>query len=168
MSESIKHSVTLDHPFDAVYRAMTSKDVIAQVVQAYGPDGSELLEYEGDDSRTRYKARVSVPEENLGFLTRMATDGDVVVILEQTWSRAGDAATGQVVVTMEKKPEQKVALNTGLEADGDSTTWTVDGVVDVSGLFGGKVESTIVEQVDKLVSAEAAYLDVLLRGNPES
>ncbi len=162
MTESIQHRIVLPHSIDAVHKAMTSEDVITRVINAYGPDGSELLEYENDGTKTRYRARVVVPSASLGFLVRMAASGDVVVILEQTWTRDGDKATGTANLSMEGKPEQEVTLSTGLAASNEGTAWTVEGVIDVGGLLGSKIESTIVEQVDKLVKAEAAYIDKLL------
>ncbi|WIX76028.1 DUF2505 domain-containing protein [Amycolatopsis carbonis] len=163
MSESIEYGADFNHPFDAVYTAMTAKDSIQKVVDQFGDGGAKLLDYSGDANNLTYKAEVTIKSDSLPWLARHLHPGDLVVTLTQKWVKtSAGAAAGTVSAALSDQDGDPVSANTSLQANGDHTSWLVKGTVAVDGLMGGKVAKLIADQVHDLLGSEAGYLQLLL------
>ena len=163
MTESIQYRADLNHPFNAVYDAMTGRDSIERVIKQYAQGHAKLLKHGKTDRQANYTARVTVPHADLPLLARAVHSGDLTIVLDQDWTRDSDThAAGAVMVQIDDSGEV-VSAKTELRGDGDSTVWTVNGAVSVAGVMGKAVAGLIVDRVTELLGAEAGYLDVLLR-----
>lgn len=157
MAESVKQSIDIPHPINLVHQAMTQRNVIEGVIVNAAPEGSELVKHESDGGTTSYEAKVIVPQDALPFMARGFFDGDLTIVLTQSWKLVEGKATGKLTATIEGEGNAE-ADTTLVEKDG-ATTWSVNGSVKArESMISGKVESEICEKLAELAEMEAAYI----------
>lgn len=101
--------------------------------------------------------RQSIPASVLPSMVASMLPGDPLTIRTEKWRAEGDGYLADFDVVIKGAPASLKGTMSLAPADAGSTL-TVDGSASVPiPLFGGKVESIIVEQVQQLLQAEGKY-----------
>ncbi|MGI8415023.1 MAG: DUF2505 domain-containing protein [Nakamurella sp.] len=119
------------------------------------------LESSGDgaDQALRIVTQQAIPASVLPSMVSSLMPGDPLIVRTENWRPAGGGYVADFDVLIKGAPASlKGTMTLAAGSTADSSTVTIDGQASVPiPLFGGKIESVIVEQVDKLLKAEEAY-----------
>lgn len=119
------------------------------------------LEATGTDADQSLKivTQQAIPGSALPSMVSSLMPGDPLIVRTEYWRPASGGYVADFDVLIKGAPASlKGTMTLAAGPTPYSSTVTVDGQASVPiPLFGGKIESVIVEQVDKLLKAEEAY-----------
>lgn len=141
-----------------LYGMVTAKDYLQARLDELGGPSASITALSADADRAKLIFEHSVPAEKLPSIARSLISGELRIDRTETWTRSDDEEyLGTVVAGIAGTPARIegsmriTLLNGGAQLRGT-------GQVTVSiPLIGGKVESAVAEQVNKLLAAEADF-----------
>jgi hypothetical protein len=158
MSTQFDYRATPPHPAAAVFAAMVDADCLRARLAALGGRDAALLEHEADADGARFRVRHSLDPNDIPPLVRPLLPANFVIHRQETWRRAGDGRyTGTAAVEVPGTPAS-ASGQMGLRdtAAGSELRISTDVTVNVP-LFGGRIESSVGEQILKLLDMETAF-----------
>lgn len=159
MARSLQHSAEFAHPVEKVLAAIAGEETLRERLAAIGGQDAALVSHEKSASGTTYTLRQGIPAEKLPGVVRKLHSGDLIVNREQTWRPQADGTVSGSGTAQVSGVPGSITVDTTLSPAGDGTKLQVSGQVKVSiPLIGGKVESTIAEQVVRLLRHEDAFV----------
>lgn len=169
MALRIEHHSTSEWPAVRVYEALADIDYLRGRLQELGGSNTELVEHESTESGLRFEVRQGVSVGALPTVARTLIGGDLIIDRSESWRRAEENHyTGEIAAEMAGVPctitgsmwlrDVLVPAERTAASPGGASEFLVDGLVRVNiPLFGGRLETHVVDQVRQLLSAEALF-----------
>jgi uncharacterized protein DUF2505 len=155
MPSRFEHRATFAAPVDTVYSTLVDEAFLAARLRDIGGKDAALLDHRTSADGAAYKLRQGVDANRLPGAVRSILSGDLVVEREERWQARESAGRA----TINGVPAE-IRSRGRLASKGDTTELVVSAEVKVSiPLIGGKIEKVVVEQVAKLLAAEAEYTE---------
>jgi hypothetical protein len=144
-------------PPAAVYALFGSREFQEGKLEAHGGLDPEVVSMEVDGDTIAVVTRQSIPASALPSMVASMVPGNLGTQRTENWRPDGDGYVADFAVTIKGAPASMKGTMT-LGPDGAGSVLTVAGQATVPiPLFGGKIESVIVEQVGELMAAEESY-----------
>jgi hypothetical protein len=169
MARQVDFRSTLPQPADAVFAVMIDPEYLRARLRQIGGPGAELLEHTADADGARYRLRHGIDASALPPLVATLVSGNLVIERTETVRRQGsDGYGGQVDVLVPGTPVSahgSSRLHDVSQTDGSrGSEFAVQAEVTVNvPLFGGRIEETIVGNIQQLLAAETAFTEEWLR-----
>ncbi|HEX6357274.1 DUF2505 domain-containing protein [Actinophytocola sp.] len=155
MPSRFEHRASLPAPVDTVYSTLVDEAFLTARLKDIGGKGATLLDHRTSEDGATFRLRQGVDAKHLPSVIRSVLSGDLLVEREERWH--GRESTGKA--TINGVPAE-IKSRSRLTPRGDGTELMVSAEVKVSiPLIGGKIEKVVVEQVTKLLAAEAEYVE---------
>jgi hypothetical protein len=162
MATSLEHRSAFPTSADAVYPTLVDEAFLTERLRAIGGKGAALLAHSRVGEATEFTLRQGVDASRLPGAVRSLVGGDLVVEREERWRPAGARYAAVTRVSISGVPGE-INGEARLGDHGDGSLLVVRAQVRVGiPLVGGKLEKVIVEQVGKLLSAEAEFAETWL------
>jgi uncharacterized protein DUF2505 len=158
MPRPIDHRSALPHPADRVYAVMADPEYLRARLARIGGKGAELLEHSPDGDGVRYRLRQGLDRHLLPPLVQTLIPGDLMI--ERVESLGPDTIGGYRGDVDVRVPGTPVAAAgaMALVDTAEGSDFLVRAQVTVNVPFlGGKIESTIAENVRTLLVAESGF-----------
>jgi hypothetical protein len=154
MPRRIDHRATAPVAADELAAVMLDADYLRARLAELGGPGAELLEH-GDG---RYRIRHGVDESVLPQLVRNLVGGPLVIERTESLRRTGENAwSGRTDVAIPGTPASATG-SMSVTGGPASSVFAVEATVTVAVPFlGGRIETTIAEQVKQLLDAETTF-----------
>jgi hypothetical protein len=161
MARTLSYRATWHHPADEVYATMVDPDYLRARLEQMGGPGARLLEHEAAAERARYRVRHGLSGADLPPFVATFLAGDIVIERTETLRREEEGHySGDVSVLIRGTPAPAKAaggMRLGdLPAGGSEFQVQAEVTVEVP-ILGGKIETLVAEQVEKLLAAETAF-----------
>lgn len=158
MPRSTEFRAASSHPVDAVFTAMTDREIMSDRLARMGGPGAGILEYAADANGAKYRIKHGIDGKDLPGVVKSVVGGDGIQIeRDETWTRAGDHYDGTVAVALPGLPAgASGVMRLTPTPEGSELVVTVDVVVKVP-IIGGKIEETVGQQIVKLLHMETDY-----------
>lgn len=155
MARRIEVRTEYAHPVERVYAALTDETCVRERLASIGGRNSQLVSFSTDGGTTTAVMRQGIDAEHLpGVVRRVASNG-VTIERTETWRPDGRTGTVEAAVSGFTGSLQGT---TALTETAGGSELVLDGEVKVGiPLIGGKIEDVIVEQLGKLLRAEAKF-----------
>lgn len=159
MPRPIEHTASSSYPAAEVYAAITDEEFLRARLAELGGKSSELTSYSTGADGTRYTLRQTIDAERLPSVARKVVRGDLVIERTESWSAsAGNGEYSGTVEAAVPGTPGTVRGTTRLTEHPSGSELRMTGSVKVGvPLVGGKLEELIVEQLGRLLRAEAAF-----------
>jgi hypothetical protein len=166
MSRQLDYRSTSPHPADQVYAKMVDPDFLRARLKQLGGPGAALLEHAADGNGARYRLRHGLDAKDMPSVVRRVMPGDITIERSERWTREDGVYRGEVQVAI---PGTPASAEGGMRlrdlSDGGSELHVRADVTVQVPLVGGKIESIVGEQVQKLLAAESAFTRQWLAGD---
>lgn len=157
MSTELHHEQKFTAPAADIYALFADRDYLEGRLQAAGGIDPEITELDSTGDGVKIITRQSIPASVLPSMVASMMPGDPLIVRTENW-RAEDAGYLADLDVQIKGAPASLKGTMSLQDDGSGSTLTTDAKATVPiPMFGGKIEGTIVEQVDKLLTAEEKY-----------
>ncbi|GGM15314.1 DUF2505 domain-containing protein [Nakamurella endophytica] len=144
-------------PPDRVFALMTDRAFLEGRLTQTGGQDPEVVSVDTADGVTTLVTREAIPASVLPSMVSAMINGDPVTERTERWRAEGDGYAADFGVVVKGAPASMKGTMTIAPAPGGSTL-TVAGTATVPvPLFGGKIESIVVERVQTLLEREAQY-----------
>jgi len=154
-----------DAPPAQVYALFGQRGFQEGKLAATGGLDPELVTFESDADGLTVVTRQAIPAEVLPSMVASMMQGNPSTERTEKWRPDGDGYTADFTVVIKGAPASLKGTMT-LAAEGAGSTLTIAGQASVPiPLFGGKIESVIVEQVGSLLDEEESYTRTALAGS---
>jgi len=154
-----------DAPPAQVYALFGRRDFQEGKLAATGGLDPELVTFESDADTLTVVTRQSIPADVLPSMVASMMQGNPSTERTENWHGDGDGFAADFTVVIKGAPASLKGTMT-LAADGAGSVMTIAGQASVPiPLFGGKIESVIVEQVGALLDEEESYTRSALAGS---
>lgn len=142
-----------------LYRIVTDKGYLTARLQELGGPSASITELSAEPDRAKLIFQHSVPAEKLPSIARSLISGDLRIDRTETWTRSDEAEyLGTVVAGLAGTPARIEGSMRITALNGGGAQLRGSGQVTVAiPLIGGKVESAVAEQINKLLAAEADF-----------
>ena len=155
MPSRFEHRATFAATADDVLSTLVDQAFLTARVRDIGGKSAALLDHELAGDTAAFRLRQGVDAGRLPSAVRSILNGDLVVEREERWrgfESAGRATIGGVPAQISSRGQ--------LAGRGGGSELLIRAEVKVSiPLLGGKIEKVVVEQVTKLLAAEAEYAE---------
>jgi hypothetical protein len=159
MPRPIEHRASSSYPAAEVYAAITGEEFLRARLAELGGKQSELTSYSSGAGGTRYTLRQAIDAEHLPSVARKVVRGDLVIERTESWNADNGEYSGTIEAAVPGTPGS-VHGTTRLTASPSGSELLMTGSVKVGvPLIGGKLEELIVEQLGRLLRAEATFTD---------
>ncbi len=158
MPRPIDHRSTYPYPAERVYAALADPEYLRARLARMGGKGAELLAHSADGGAVRYRLRQGVDRELLPPFVQTLISGDLMI--ERGETLRPDPAGGYRGDVDVRVPGTPVAAagSMALVDTAQGSDFVVRAQVMVNVPFlGGKIESTIAENVRTLLVAESGF-----------
>jgi hypothetical protein len=157
MPRPIEHRAGSTYPAAQVYAAFTDEAFLRERLAELGGKKSELTSFSTEGDTTRYTLRQTVDAADLPSVARKVVRGDLVIERTEAWSASGERYAGDIQAHVPGTPAS--VHGTMLLTDtADGSELVLGGSVKVGvPLIGGKLEDMIVDQLGRLLRAEAKF-----------
>jgi hypothetical protein len=158
MSRQFDYRATPPHPAAAMFAAMVDADCLRARLAALGGRNAALLEHEADADGARFRVRHGLDPSDMPQGVRSFLPSDFVINRLETWRKAGDGRyTGSADVEVPHTPAS-ASGQMGLRDAGNGSELRISTAVSVRvPLLGGRIESSVGEQILKLLGMETAF-----------
>ncbi len=158
MSRRIEHSSKYTVPVAKVHEAVTSEQYWRDRIAAVGGPGATIDELTVRDETVAVTMSQVIPAEHLPSMVSNFIKGDIVIKRSETIAPLNDGtATGTFSAHVDGVPA-RIEGTQVLSGDDTSCTLSATGEVEVKiPIFGGKIESAIVDEVTRLIEAEQDF-----------
>jgi hypothetical protein len=152
-----------DASVDTVFAKFADRAFLDGRLHAAGGIDPEVTDLQvagdGPDRTVRISTRQAIPASALPSMVSSLLPGDPLILRTENWRVQGHGYLADFDVVIKGAPATlKGTMTLAPTADATGSTVTVAGQASVPiPLFGGKIEGVIVEQVQTLLRAEAAY-----------
>ena len=154
-----------DAPPAQVYALFGQRDFQAGKLAATGGLDPELVTFETDAGSLTVVTRQSIPADVLPSMVASMMQGNPTIERTESWRAEGDGHVADFGVVIKGAPASLKGTMTRA-AEGPGSALTIAGQASVPiPLFGGKIESVIVEQVGALLDEEESYTRSALAGS---
>ncbi|MDQ6656626.1 MAG: DUF2505 domain-containing protein [Actinomycetota bacterium] len=149
---------------EVIFAKYSDRAFLEGRLQAVGGIDPQVTTLETTGAGTGLALRIvtqqAIPASALPSMVSSLMPGDPLIVRTEKWRRAGGSFVADFDVLIKGAPaSMKGTMTLAAGSIADSSTVTIDGQASVPiPLFGGKIESVIVEQLDKLLLAEETYL----------
>lgn len=161
MAHSIDYRSVSRYPARDVYTTMTDPEYLRVRLERLGGPGAGLLEHRADDDGAHYRVRHGLDARELPSVVRSLLAGDIVIERTETWTRRDTGGySGEVGVLIKGTPASAAGgmRLREVESGGSELHVKAETTVDVP-LFGGRIESVVADQVQRLLATEAAFTE---------
>ncbi len=168
MSRQIDYRSTSPHPADEVYATMVDPDYLRARLKQLGGPGAALLEHTVDVDGARYRLRHGLDAKDLPSIVRRrdARATSSIERSETVDARGRRRYRGEVQVAIPGTPASAAGgMRLRDLSDGGSELHVRADVTVQVPLVGGKIESIVGEQVQKLLAAESVFTRQWLAGD---
>ncbi len=153
--------LSITHQFEAtpaaVFTLFADRSFVEGRLTATGGIDPAVLSLDTDQDSARIVTRQSIPASVLPSMVAAMIPGDPVTERTENWRPDGGGYAADFTVVIKGAPAT-VKGTMELVPSGSGSTLTVTGQAAVPiPLFGGKVESIVVSQIESLLIREAAY-----------
>lgn len=153
--------LTVSYEFDAapaaVYALFTDADFLQARMEAGGGINPTVVSATVEGDGATVVTQQAIPASVLPSMVASMIPGDPVTERTETWSADGDGYTASYSVVVKGAPASLKGAIT-LAPSGSGSTLAFDGAATVPiPMFGGKLESVIVEQITEALNKEAEY-----------
>lgn len=148
---------------DVIFAKYSDRAFLDGRLQAAGGIDPQVTALEATGAGAARALRIvtqqAIPASALPSMVSSLMPGDPLIIRTENWRPASGGYVADFDVLIKGAPASlKGTMTLAAGPTPASSTVTIDGQASVPiPLFGGKIESVIVEQVDKLLQAEEAY-----------
>jgi hypothetical protein len=158
MSRQSEHRSTSLYSAEQVYTTMVDADYLKERLEKIGGKDAALLQHTADADGARFTLRQGLDSRDLPPVVRSLLSGDIVIERTETWTRSAPGAyRGDAQVVIKGTPASAVgtmSLRDG--AGGSELVVRTDVTVQVP-IIGGKIESSVAEQVKGLLALETEF-----------
>ncbi|GGF95600.1 hypothetical protein GCM10007304_06840 [Rhodococcoides trifolii] len=165
MPRKFDHTASSTHSVSAVHAAFTSEQYWKDRTEAVGGPNAELtsVTVEGDDPDTRtvrIELKQAIAEDLLPSAITAIRPGDLIINRIESWGSVdARGSAGTFEANVEGAPAGLRGTLT-LSSKGNGSTFTTNGAAEVKvPIFGGKIESAVIEQVLQLIDAEHEFTE---------
>jgi hypothetical protein len=154
-----------DAPPAQVYALFGQREFQDGKLVATGGLDPELVTFENDADGLTVVTRQTIPADVLPSMVASMMQGNPTSERTENWHADGDGYLADFTVVIKGAPASLKGTMT-LAAEGAGSVLTIAGAASVPiPLFGGKIESVIVEQVGSLLDEEERYTRSALAGS---
>jgi hypothetical protein len=154
-----------DAPPAAVYALFRKRDFQDGKLAATGGLDPELVTFETDADSLTVVTRQAIPAEVLPSMVASMMQGNPSIERTENWRADGESYAADFTVVIKGAPASlKGTMMLAAESAGSVLTIAGQASVPIP-LFGGKIESVIVEQVGTLLDEEERYTRTTLAGS---
>lgn len=140
-----------------VFALFTDADFLTGRMNAGGGLNPTIVSLETADDATTIVTQQSIPADALPSMVSSMLGGDPVTERTENWRPDGDGYAADWTLTVKGAPASVKGTMT-LKAAGDGSVLSVEGSANVPiPMFGAKLESTIVEQISAVLTAEGEF-----------
>ncbi|WP_051266667.1 DUF2505 domain-containing protein [Nakamurella lactea] len=170
MSTDLHAVQNYDADPDTVFGKFSDRGFLEGRLQAAGGIDPEITELtstgDGTDRTVKIATKQAIPASAMPTMVASLLPGDPVILRTETWRPTDDGSyRADFDVVIKNAPATLNGTMTLSPADTGKSVLTVQGQASVPiPLFGGKIESVIIEQVGKLLDAEEIYTRKALAG----
>jgi hypothetical protein len=162
MPRPIRHHARSDQPAQRVFETLVDKGFLEARLADIGGVAAALLKHEAGGApldHAAYTLRQGVNRQDLPPVMQKVLPGNLVIERSETWRNVAPGRfSGTVAATVGGAPG-KITGTLDLRDVAGGSELSMDGSVQVPLPFvGGKVETVIAEQVERLVGSETRYL----------
>lgn len=159
MSRPIEQRLRSAHPAAAVFAALTDESYLRARLDRMGGKDSKLTGYAVDGGTTRYTLHQTVEAQYLPSAARAVIPGNLVIERTERWSADGNGVyLGATEASVPGMPGSVRGTTRLSGQDGSELVFTGSVMVSLP-LVGGKLESLIVDQLGRLLRAEATFTE---------
>ncbi|OLF15810.1 DUF2505 domain-containing protein [Actinophytocola xanthii] len=159
MATSLEHRSAFTAPADAVYPTLVDEAFLTERLRSIGGKGAALLAYDRVGESVEFTLRQGVEASRLPGAVKAVLGGDLVVEREERWRSDGPRYAAVTRVSIAGTPAE-IQGQARLGDHGEGSLLVVRAQVRVGvPLVGGRLEKVVVEQVGKLLAAEAEFAE---------
>lgn len=137
--------------------------VDGRLAAAGGPDAS-VVDLGVDDMAVTIVTRQSIPSAALPSMVASMMAGDPITERTEKWTSDGDGYRAEFSVIVKGAPASLKGTMTLQPAPAGCELQVIGKATVPIPMFGGKIESVIIEQVESILTAEQAYTTKALAG----
>ncbi len=157
MATSLSAVQEFDAPPEKVFALFSDHAFVQGRLEAGGGLDPQVVSLDAGDGTLTVVTRQGIPASVLPSMVASMMSGDPVTERTETWRTDGDGYLADFSVVIKGAPASLKGTMTLVPATAGSTM-TIAGQASVPiPLFGGKIESVIVEQVGELLAEEETY-----------
>lgn len=165
MARRIEHHSSSEWPAARAYEALADIDYLRERLRELGGGNTEIVKHDSTATGVRFAVRQGVRSDSLPTIVQHVAGGDLVIDRTESWRCADENHyTGEIAAQVAGVP----CAITGsmwlrdLPADDDPASPVSELLVEASvrvslPLVGGKIEDLAVDQLQKILAAEAQF-----------